>query len=299
MPKKSAYCCVLMAAILWGGLGIYSRVLAPLGFSPIQIVALRAWGAAIFLLVGVSLWQPSALKIRWRHLPYFLGTGLLSFVFFNICYFTAIELTSLAVAAILLYTSPIIVMVLSVLLLGERFSLRKGLALLLAFSGCCLVASAGGWADGQLLGSGLWIGLGAGLGYALYSILGRLALNHYGPLTLTLWTFLIAATAMLFLAELPSTLSLVSQSGMWLWVLALALLGTVAPFALYTLGLQGMESSRAALIACIEPVIAAVVGVLIFQEALNGGLLAGIILVLSGVLILAQSPLMVKGVGES
>lgn len=73
----------------------------------------------------------------------FLGTGLCSIVFFNICYFTAIQLTTLSMAAILLYTAPSIVMVLSILLFKEAFTPVKALCLVLAFAGCVLVSGLG------------------------------------------------------------------------------------------------------------------------------------------------------------
>ena len=86
---------------------------------------------------------PERLRIAWRDAWMFLGTGLGSIVFFNICCFTAIELTTLSVAAILLYTAPSIVMVFSIFLFHERFTRRKGLCLVLAFAGCVLVSGLG------------------------------------------------------------------------------------------------------------------------------------------------------------
>ena len=79
------------------------------------------------------------LRIRLRDLWCFLGTGIGSIVFFNYCYFKTISLTSMSVAAVLLYTAPAIVMVLSRILFGERFTVRKVTALVMTFVGCIFV----------------------------------------------------------------------------------------------------------------------------------------------------------------
>ena len=97
---------------------------------------------------------------------------------------------SLSAAAILLYTSPIWVTLLSALLFYEKLTAAKLAALCMAFGGCVLVSGLGG---GGLTLRGLLLGLGAGLGYGLYSILGSIALRRYSAFTVTALTFLIAA----------------------------------------------------------------------------------------------------------
>ena len=101
------------------------------------------------------------------------------------------QVSSLAVAAILLYTAPTFVVILSALLWKERITKRKLAALVLAFLGCCFVA---GILNGALTltPEGLLLGIGSGLFYSSYTIFGRFALKHYQPFTVTFYTFLIA-----------------------------------------------------------------------------------------------------------
>ena len=135
--------CVVAAGICWGIIGLFTRQLSAYGLSPLQITFGRALVTAI-AMAGVAIFrQPRSLAIAPRDIWMFLGTGLGSIVFFNICYFTAIELTTLSVAAILLYTAPSIVMVFSIFLFHERFTRRKGFCLVLAFVGCVLVSGLG------------------------------------------------------------------------------------------------------------------------------------------------------------
>ena len=194
--KRNSACgaaCVALAGILWGILGLFVRALGDSGLTPFDVVGVRALVAAGALLLFLLATDRRALLVRPRDLWCFLGTGLCSIVFFNYCYFTAVRMMSLASAAVLLYTAPAFVMLLSSALFGERLTRRRIAALLCTFLGCASVTGVFG-AQQSLTLAGVLIGLGAGLGYALYTIFGRYALARgYQAPTITFYTFLIAA----------------------------------------------------------------------------------------------------------
>ena len=123
--------------------------------------------------------------------------------FFICCYFTAIRLMTMSTAAILLYTSPIWVMILAIIFLKEKVTVQKIIALILAFAGYVLVSGFGG----KVSLPGILSGLGAGLGYGLYSIFGKFVLKKYSPLTVTCYTFLIAGLGSIFVADPPDLIS--------------------------------------------------------------------------------------------
>ena len=104
-----------------------------------EIVALRATVTCIAMGVFLLIYDRHLFRIHLKDLWCFLGTGIMSIVFFNYCYFKAMTVASLSVAAVLLYTAPAIVMVLSYFLFQEAFTKQKVLALLLTFIGCILV----------------------------------------------------------------------------------------------------------------------------------------------------------------
>ena len=226
------------------------------------------------------------LRIRLRHLPLFLGTGVVSVVFFTLLYFSCQEQCSLAVAAILLYTAPAFVMLMSALLFRERITKSKLLALLLAFTGCVFVSGifSGGL---SVTLTGLLMGIGSAFFYALYSIFARYALRHYPPLTVTYYTFLCAGLASLFVASPRAVWALLTADlSVPLTALGLVLIATVLPWILYTRGLVHVESGKASILASVEPVAAAMVGVLAFGEPLNASVLLGLGCVLGSVYIL-------------
>lgn len=177
---------IILAGCFWGSMGIFVRKLASYGFSSVQIVSIRVTLAALIFSGLLLVRDRAGFKISLRDLPLFLGLGFGSILFFTVCYFTAITLMSLSVAAILLYTSPIWIMLMSVLFFREKLNRRKILALALAFAGCILVSGVSG--NGVSL-TGLLVGLGSGIGYGLYSILGTVALRKYSPYTVTTYTF--------------------------------------------------------------------------------------------------------------
>ncbi len=287
--KTKAYFYIITAAVCWGLIGLFVRTLAAHGFSSMQMVALRSLAAAICVTLPLLRSERAALRIRLRDLWLFVGTGICSLVFFNYCYFNAMQQTSLAVAALLLYTAPVFVMLMSLLCFGEAFTRTKALALLLTFSGCACVTGVFG-SSLTLTLSGLLYGLGSGFGYALYSIFGRYALAKYEPLTVTAWTFIIASSGLLPFCHFGMILSLaaaVPYTGL-LFAL-LGLMSTALPFGLYTMGLKHMEAGRASILASVEPLTSTVVGIAIFHEALTLTGAAGMACILGAVILLARS----------
>lgn len=216
----------------------------------------------------------------------FVGTGLVSIVFFSYCYFRNVEVSSAAVAGILMYTSPIFVTLLSAIFFKEKITKTKLLALVLAIIGCALVSGvAGGISDVSPLG--ILLGLGSGIGYALYSIFGRFALDKgYAPLMVTAMTFTFACVGVLPFIDIVGLITrLANEPKYILLALAMGLIGSCTPFALYTIGLRYMEASKAAILATLEPIVTALVGTFLYKEPIDAFIIIGIVMVLvAGVL---------------
>lgn len=278
-----AYLLIAAAAVLWGVISIFVKGLTAHGFTPLQVVAVRVAVSAAVLVGYAAVRDRAALAIRPADAGYFVGTGILSVVFFNWCYFTAMETTSVAVAAVLLYTAPALVAVMAWPLFGEAMTGRKVAALAATLVGCALVVGLLPSFAGQVSPAGVAAGLGAGLGYALYSIFGKLALRRYGALTVTIYTFVFAAAAALPLSGLWEERALLAAGPVWGYALGLGLVSTVAAYLLYTVGLKYVEAGRAAIIATLEPLVAATVGAVGFGQALDGWQAAGMALVIAAV----------------
>lgn len=278
---------VLVAGSLWGFMGLLVRSLNEVNLSSMEISFLRAAVTFVCMLVGLLVLDRKALKIRLKDIWCFIGTGAFSVAFFNYCYFKTITLTSLSVAAVLLYTAPAFVMLMSAVLFKEKLSVQKLTALVLAFLGCAFVSGIIGGA-GTLTFSGIMCGLGAGFGYALYSIFGRYALERgYGSVTISFYTFLFAAVSTFFFVDAEKIFTVVT--GSWqlgLKTALLVLLVTLLPYLSYTKGLNGMENGTASVLASVEPVVATLVGVLIYKESMSVQNVVGICLVLGSIVLI-------------
>ena len=272
--KTKAYLYIISAAVCWGLIGLFVRTLAAQGFSSMQIVALRSLAAAICVTLPLLRSGSAALRIRLRDLWLFAGTGICSLVFFNYCYFNAMQQTSLAVAALLLYTAPVFVMLMSLVCFGEAFTRTKALALLLTFSGCACVTG--------VFGSSLTLTL-SGL---LYGLGSKYAVRKYSSLTIIAYTFYLALIASWPLADFDyQRLTAIDLQAIGS-ALGLGLLCAVLPYLLYTKGLEQIEAGQASILATIEPFVAAAVGVIFFAEALTPLKIIGMGLIFAAIAVL-------------
>ena len=279
-----AYACILGAAFLWGIIGIWNRRLMDSGVSPTSIVVIRNIGSMLMLSAIFAVKDRSMFRVKREHLKYFFGTGVVSVVLFTLCYFSCQKVCSLAVASILLYTAPSFVVILSAILWKEPVTKKKVTALVLTLVGCALVCGIFAGALAVTV-TGILFGLGAGFFYALYSIFSRYALRHYSAIQCTLWMFIFAGAASVFLIR-PAELSVLMNFEEGLTALILVVFSTGSPFLLYTTGLSRVEAGKASIIASFEPVVAALAGVLVFGEPVSVGMIAGILCILAGVCIL-------------
>lgn len=278
---------IIIAGLFWGSMGIFVRHLNDLGFSSIQVACLRLTTAGILFALILLIKDRKGFKIALRDIPLFLALGLVSILFFTCCYFTAIRLMTMSTAAILLYTSPIWVMVLAIIFLKEKFTIQKLIALILAFAGCVLVSGFGG----KVTVVGILVGLGSGLGYGLYSIFGTFALKKYSPYTVTCYTFLIAGLGSIFVSDPVDLISKISavenKPALFGFVLLTAVVTAVIPFLLYTLGLNMTTAGKAAVLATVEPAAATLFGFFVMKETVGPVAIAGILLVFAAIIVLS------------
>lgn len=285
-PETRSYLFIFIGASLWGGIGFFFDILTVAGLNSIQAVAVRVSFSAVFFSLFLLIKDRKAFCIHWKHIPYFIGTGLFSLVFFNVCYFMAIEMSALSIAAVLLYTSPIFVMLMSAVFFKEKLTKRKIIALGMTFLGCAFVSGVFQTSGAKAPVLAVVIGLLSGFGYALYSIIGKFALKKYSPYTVTEYTFVFAAVGLFPFSGLAENFSLLLSGDVLLGGLGVSLLCSVLPFLLYTIGLNGVEPGRAAIIATVEPVVASIIGIAVLNEDFTLSKLIGISLVIAAIVLL-------------
>ena len=276
--KSKAYLYVIIAASLWGIISIFLNKMTALGFGTMETVFFRSIVTAVTMCIYIIVKDKKLLKINLCDLWIFIGSGVISFVFFSFCYFTAIRLTSVSVAAVLLYTSPIFVAVMSRILFGEKLTKTKITAVILTFIGCVLTAGISGGGYSVTFG-GILCGIGAGFGYALYSIFGRYGVKKYNDLTVTAYTFIFASLASAFFIT-PDTFIKAAAPDTAVFIIIFGILSCVIPYLVYTKALTIIETGRAATVAALEPVVATLVSFIYFGETPIITKITGIIIVI-------------------
>lgn len=275
------YLYVAAAAVLWGMLGPATRFAFAEGVGATEVAFWRAaLGAGLF---GVHALAVGRVRIARRDLPSVAAFGVFGVAGLLACFSWAVDAGGAALAAILLYTAPVWVALLSWTFLGERITGRKAAALAVASAGVAGIALSGGGAV-RMSSAALGWGLASGLAYALYYLFGKRYFALYPTATLFLWALPVGALAMLPLVEWsPKT------PAAWGWLAFVAVVPTYLAYVCYSAGLRRVEATRASVVATIEPVVAAVGAYLLWGERLApaaylfaGVVLAGVLLMVGG-----------------
>jgi drug/metabolite transporter (DMT)-like permease len=208
-------------------------------------------------------------------------------------YYACILQTSAAVSAILLYTAPIFVMIMSVIFFKEKVTVKKVFALALAVVGCALVS---GILTGMTVNAvGIVFGILSGFAYSLYGILTAFFMRKNSePLTFSALSFTFAAIGALLICDTPTIIATVAaQSGIPLLLgsfVLFSLCSAVIPFALYTKGLVGVRPDVASILAFAEPLTAALIGIFVLSQPFYVYQGVGIAFIVVAIIILNVHP---------
>lgn len=273
-PTSRAAAYIVAAACLWGLLGIFGKLAQAEGVSAVEVAFWRAaFGGLLFAAHAAVLRAPEMRLPRGRDLGLTVGFGVVGVSVFYGAYQLAVRTGGASLASVLLYTAPAFVAVLGVLVLRERIGLSEVLAVAATIGGIAVIGLAGG--QGVSVGpASIGWGLTAGFTYSLYYLYGARLFPRYHPSVLFAVALPVGALGLLpFVEFAPKSLAV------WANLVGLALLCTYLAYLAYGRGLLGMPTTRASVIASIEPVVAAALAAAVFGERLAPAALAGAALV--------------------
>jgi DME family drug/metabolite transporter len=281
------YLCALGAGATWGttgplSTGLYSLMPATsIGFWRVLIgtVALVIWG----ILFRRDLFRAD----RRAWLIVGLGGGAMV-ALFEIAYQFAIGGVGVAGAAALLYTAPVIVAVLARVILKEALTPTRIALAILVMIGVALTVTGGSNAGAEAARMGVTVGIAGGLlsalSYALTSLMGRYAAPRYGAVKVL---FLEAVGGVLLLwvglAIWGRPPTLPPSGAAWRGLLGLAAGSVIAANILFFGAMKRIEAAPASVAATIEPVVGAVLALLLFGQRLTALGWIGLLMVVSGV----------------
>lgn len=273
---------VIGAATLWGSLGLFGRLAFDHGASPLQVGSVRAALAFVGVL-PIALLRPRQLRLRRADLPFVLGYGVVGVGFFYYIYLVAVERLPLAVAAALLYTAPAFVVAFAWALRWEPVRVRRLAPLAMVLAGAFLVTGAFRALD-HVAGGGVAAGLASGVAYALYTVLGKRIRERYDVLTTILYAYGIGAVVLAVL-EPPWTVLLRHPDAVPI-LLLMGLGPTLLAALLFYGGIRWIDASAASMLATIEPVVAALLGLAWLGESVPPSTIAGTALILGAAVLL-------------
>lgn len=289
MFKKLSLLSVLIAGVFWGTSPVFVSHLDKLGFNSIECTAIRLVLAAPMLFVIMLIYDKKLPKLNIKKLVCFAASGICSVLAMCLSYYYAIKHTSAAVAAVLLYTAPIFVMIMSFIFFHEKITAKKSVCLALAVIGCALTSGIIGGAVNEPLG--ILIGILAGFAYSLYGIISTVALKDGAtPLTCTSFSFIFAAIGAIIISNpikiIEKTAALDDAISVLLFMLLFSLCTAALPYIFYTVGLTGLKPDVAAIAASSEPVIATLFGIFLLHQKTDAFQIIGIICVITAITVL-------------
>ncbi len=285
--KTKAAISVITAGVLWGIISFFIKRLSAAGLDSLQITAVRMLiSFPVFMLLPL-LKKDVSLKIRLRDIWMFIGTGVVSIVLFNALYFYTMVNSQVSIAVVLLYTSPVFIMLLSAVIFKERITGKKVGALLLTLVGCALTAGIASGGALNITPAVLLTGLCAGFFYGLYTIFGQIALKRYDTLTVTAYTFLFAMLSSVPLCRPTEVIDICrNDPSVILYCIGVSVFCTVLPYFFYTWGLKSVEGSKAAILVAVEPLVASVIGMCYWHESHDIPKIIGIALIIGAIVLL-------------
>ncbi len=293
------YAIALVSAAVLSTTAIFIRYLTQTYHMPALVLALWRDGIVAATLLLVLAWlKPALLQVKRQHLRYLIVYGLVTAIF-NSLWTLSVALNGAAVSTVLVYCSAGFTALLGRWLLKERLSWAKLLAVAFSLAGCVLVSEALGQGAWRANLAGILTGVFSGLGYAVYSMMGRSASQRgLNPWTTLTYAFGFAALFLLFFNLLPGGFlpgaaarpaDLFWLGGSlpgWGILFLLAAGPTLLGFGLYNVSLSHLPSSVANLILTLEPAFTAAIAYLLLGERLSGVQILGSLMILAGVVFL-------------
>lgn len=278
--KSKGYVFIAIAGLLWATLGLFGKFLMGNGLTSEQVAFTRLFG---FIVLGVysSIRTPQILKISKKRIMYSVIIGIICQAMFNLCYFKAIDIAGVSIAAVLLYTSPLFLAIFSKICYKENITRSKLFSLILCFIGA-IMAVTGGRLDFQGLNAfGLLLGVLSAIAYALMPTISKNALKEFSSSTILVYSFLFGAIFMIPSSRPWEILNYAKDLDVLSCMLMLGIVPAALAYIFYAAGIsKGVELSVAGVVASVELVGSVIIGCTILGESFSLGKLFGVMLML-------------------
>lgn len=276
---SDGYIKIMAASLTWGTLGIFARWSCS---EPLTIAFFRCFIAALFLFYLLSRRGGRIAVPGGRTLLLVCGSGLFNAAG-NLCFFTALSLTTLSHTLFVYYLGPVFLVVLAPLLLREALEIKSLLALFISLGGFLLILFASPGLPVTMEVRGIFFALAGAVCFSFIFIIAK-AVRDMNGLTLAFYQMLITAACLLPFFNLPRDL----DAGAAGCFVVLGVVHTAFAYSIYYEGLKQVKVQHAGILLYLDPVVGTLAGYLLFQEAVQfRGFLGGMLIVLAGIIVVS------------
>ncbi len=288
------YLFIFLAGAGWGTGGIWITQMGKLGASSLMtgftghLFALPMLAAAILAMLG-----PDGFKISKRGLLFSIVMGMVTKGFFKMAYDTTVATVGVSTSAVLLYTAPVFVAVLSMLVFREKLYANNYVALAMNLIGVFLMVTLGNFSTLNIAPLGIALGFTSAFLHASNTIMAKLAGDTDDSLTMAFYMLVFSAMTQGIFAQ-PWTahnIDLLTNGSFLFWAIINAFVTGAMANLLYLKGMStNIDASKAPIISSVEVIVASLSGVIIFSEAMNWVGIFGIALMLGSIYLMNRKP---------
>ena len=280
--QRSIFLLLLFVVVLWGVNVVMLKYLTRY-FPPLALVPIRL-SLATALLLPYILYKHGYVRPPAKTWPHILGVALFSIFLHQITMTWGIANTSSTHAALILGLNPLFTTILASILIGEKFTIAKGLGILLGFSGVLLVVA------GKEPGSATFIGDCVMFGATLTAVIGSLFVKKstavLPPLVVTAYSHFLASAGLVVMG--------LTVNSVWAYdgaftlgpisvILFSSLVNTALGALWWNTGIKQVGASTTSLFQNGIPVVGVFASAAFLGEILNWTHVAALLLVLTGV----------------
>ena len=279
--KTAAMLMVIGAAVLWGFIGVFIRILSEAGLDTMQINGARSVICTILLAIVLFVYDRRLFRIEKRHI-WLIAFAALMKLLMDICYVQAQLQLSLSLAAVLLSTDCYFMLIVSYFMFRGGLTPMRIFAAVIGFFGCAILVGLFTDDIGDIDAVGVLIGLAAGVAGTFYAVGLKVTMSKgYDPVTVLFYVFLFGSIMMLPIMNLPGMVTILSdRADLIAFMVVIGIFFTLTPYYLYSSGLKELEPSIVTVLLFIETATAALAGLMFYSEQITVADVIGLSMVL-------------------
>ena len=283
--KTTGYICSISAAVSYGTNPLFALPMYNSGFGVNSVLFYRYFFAVIIYGCWLKLYKKISLKISFKEFLVLFCFGII-FSLSSIFLFEAFQYIDSGLACTILFVYPLLVALLSGFIFKEHIPFSIWIALILSLSGIYLLYY-GSPDESSINLKGIILSLLSGLAYAIYIVGVRHVkiLKNIKPDKLTFYVMLFGLIVYIWNLKFCIDLQPLNSWLVLACAVMLALFPTIISLETITFGIKLIGATKTAIIGALEPLTALCIGVLLFNETINFKIAVGLLLILSGVMV--------------